>query len=250
MVYNYVYRLDHIETGEFYIGSRSSKYHPSMDKYMGSMKTWKPNKLKLIKTIIKDDFENRTDAVEYEVKLIIENISNVLNRNYHIPSKGFHTDGTLTVKDKNNNFYKVLLNDERYLSGELVHCHKGMINVKDKYGNRSKIFINDERFLSGELIHLVKGMINVKDENNNLYFISKNDERFLSGEFIPIWKNKNHTEETIEKMKLSHKLNGDQKGNKNSQYGTCWITKDKETKKINKNELNIWLEHGWLKGRK
>ena len=37
--YHYVYRLDHIDTNEFYFGSRTSKYHPSVDKYMGSMIT-------------------------------------------------------------------------------------------------------------------------------------------------------------------------------------------------------------------
>lgn len=62
--------------------------------------------------------------------------------------------------------------------------------------------------------------------------------------------NKKHTEESIEKMKLTHKLNEHQKGNKNSQYGTCWINKDKENKKIKKEELEIWLEQGWIKGRK
>jgi len=64
------------------------------------------------------------------------------------------------------------------------------------------------------------------------------------------FKNRNHSEETIEKMKLKHKLNEHQKGNKNSQYGTCWINKEKENKKIKKEELNTWLEQGWIKGRK
>ena len=64
------------------------------------------------------------------------------------------------------------------------------------------------------------------------------------------FSNKKHKEETIEKMKLTHQLNGDSKGEKNSQYGTCWINKEKENKKIKKEELNIWLEKGWIKGRK
>jgi hypothetical protein len=36
---------------------------------------------------------------------------------------------------------------------------------------------------------------------------------------------------------------------KNSQFGTCWITKDGVNKKIKKEELNSWIEQGWCKGR-
>lgn len=62
------------------------------------------------------------------------------------------------------------------------------------------------------------------------------------------FKGKQHTEETkkrvsdINKMKL--------KGEGNSQFGTCWIMKDNENKKIKKDELQIYLALGWLKGRK
>jgi hypothetical protein len=40
------------------------------------------------------------------------------------------------------------------------------------------------------------------------------------------------------------------KGNLNSQYGTCWITNGQENRKIKKDELDIWLEKGYYKGRK
>jgi hypothetical protein len=47
-MFHYVYQVEHIETDEFYIGSRTSKnIHPSLDPYLGSMKTWKVNKNKL-----------------------------------------------------------------------------------------------------------------------------------------------------------------------------------------------------------
>ncbi len=90
-MYHYVYRVEHIETSQFYIGSRSSKLHPSVDNYLGSMCTWKPDKTKLIKIIIKDDFKTRDEALKFEAELIKEFIENDLNENYHIPSDGFHT---------------------------------------------------------------------------------------------------------------------------------------------------------------
>jgi len=60
----------------------------------------------------------------------------------------------------------------------------------------------------------------------------------------PDWTWKKHKEETKEKMR-NHK--GKQKGSKNSQYGTCWITNGTENKKIQKNNN---IPDGWKLGRK
>jgi len=158
--YYYVYKLEHIETNEFYFGSRTCNCLPELDiKYLGSMKTWKPDKTKLIKTIIKKDFLNITDALVFEAKIIKKDIKNILNRNYNIPGIGFCAQGRVTVKDKNGKTYGVDINDPRYLSGEFVSIIKGKINVKDKDGNIFQVNKNDERYLSGELIAESKGRI-------------------------------------------------------------------------------------------
>ena len=64
------------------------------------------------------------------------------------------------------------------------------------------------------------------------------------------FSDRQHTEETKNKMKLSHK--GKHKGIKNSQYGTVWIYSEKLkiNKKIKKSELDTWKADGWKKGRK
>lgn len=61
---------------------------------------------------------------------------------------------------------------------------------------------------------------------------------------------KKHSEETKERIKTANKGKGI--GKQNSQYGTCWIynIQLKKNKKIKKNDLNYWLELGWIKGRK
>ena len=41
-----------------------------------------------------------------------------------------------------------------------------------------------------------------------------------------------------------------QSGIRNSQYGTCWITKEGSNKKIKKEDLEQHIKDGWLKGRK
>lgn len=59
-----------------------------------------------------------------------------------------------------------------------------------------------------------------------------------------------HSDETIRKMKLSH--SGQQTGNKNSQYETCWIYNliEMRNMKIKRQELDYYLQKGWIKGRK
>lgn len=62
------------------------------------------------------------------------------------------------------------------------------------------------------------------------------------------FKGKKHSDETILQMRNTHHLNGDQKGTKNSQFGTCWIHNDKENKKIKKSDIDLYP--GWIQGRK
>jgi len=61
------------------------------------------------------------------------------------------------------------------------------------------------------------------------------------------WLGKKHLDSSKKKMSESSKNSG--LGRENSQYGTCWVTKDKENKKIKQEELNDYLLAGWNKGR-
>lgn len=56
-----------------------------------------------------------------------------------------------------------------------------------------------------------------------------------------------HTDETKRKMKEKAQS---RTGKLNSSFGTCWITNEKENKKIRKTELNEYLSKGWKAGRK
>ena len=60
------------------------------------------------------------------------------------------------------------------------------------------------------------------------------------------WNGKKHKKESKIKMSESHT------GEKNSQFGTCWIHNSiyKQNKKIKKEDLNFWLNQKWEKGRK
>ena len=62
---------------------------------------------------------------------------------------------------------------------------------------------------------------------------------------IPNWTGKTHSDET--KLKIGIKSSIHQKDYNNSQYGTCWITNEKESKKIHRGDL---IPDGWRLGRK
>lgn len=87
-MHHYVYRLLNNSTNEYYYGSRSSKLDPNLDTYMGSMKTWKPNKKELTKEII-CTFETRLLANVFETNIIKQHINDPLNKNYSIPGPSF-----------------------------------------------------------------------------------------------------------------------------------------------------------------
>src|SRR6185312_9052353 len=102
-----------------------------------------------------------------------------------------------------------------------------------------------------------KGTITVKNKNGEFYKVSVTDERYLSGELVGIntgfqhpnscWNDKKHKEESKRKIGLANSEK--QKGEGNSQYGTCWITKEGINKKIKKENFDEYINQGWIKGR-
>jgi hypothetical protein len=64
---------------------------------------------------------------------------------------------------------------------------------------------------------------------------------------IPNWLGKKHSDETRIKMSIIKK--GTNLGKENSQYGTCWITKDGDNKKIKIQDIDTYLKNGWVRGR-
>jgi hypothetical protein len=53
----------------------------------------------------------------------------------------------------------------------------------------------------------------------------------------------------VMKCHMSATMSASQKGEKNSQYGTCWIHRNLEKKKIKIDELSTYIAQGWTKGR-
>lgn len=216
--YHYVYRITNIVQNKHYYGKRSSFINPYEDlgvKYFSSskhknfifeQKTQNEHfKYKIILC-----FNTAKEAIEFEAKL--HNKFNVhLSENFYNKvkqtSSGFDTTGsnynkgTVSVKDKEGKYYRVSVDDPRYLSGELVHISKDTVTVKDLNDNIFQVSKHDPRYLSGEFISAVKDTIVVKDKDGNMFRVRKDDPRYISGELVVNSKNRKVSEET--KLKLS-----------------------------------------------
>lgn len=225
------------------------------DKYFGSGTNIK----KAIKEFGKENFEKiilynldtNEEMLEKERELVNDEFIKRGDTYNIILGGGQHLQlNIVNVKDSENNYMSVHKTDPRYLSGELVHNLTNMVTVKDSEGNMMKISNSDPRYLSGELEYFLNNMVLIKDINGASFMVSTNDPRYLSGELVHFWQGKKHKPET--RLKMSNAMKGRFKGEENSQYGTCWIYNLdlEENKKIKKDEINQWLDNGWLKGRK
>lgn len=223
MPYHYVYEIIEKSSGKRYIGSRTSVLLPENDLgivYFSSTTDLNFYKRQLSKP---DDYEyvilsvyaTRIEA-NAEERRLHELYKVNANDNFYnkviTAINAFNPSGMVVVKDKIGNIYHVSLDDERYLSGELVHISKGKITVIDKDGNTSSVGKDDPRYLSGELVGFSKGRVNVrwKDKMDEPGFmVDVDDPRYLSGELVSANKGFKFSKE--QKKKVSVALKGRKK---------------------------------------
>jgi hypothetical protein len=150
------------------------------------------------------------------------------------------------------------------------------VDTRKELAGREKDIVNLNEIVKKECMNLMVGGVGgfISEEQQRNRSIAggeafskklKNDENFRTEHSIrasnrlkktheegkikyDTFKGKKHTEETKKKMSKSSKGKG--KGVENSQYGTCWITKNGNNKKIKKEELPEYTRQGWIRGRK
>jgi hypothetical protein len=198
---HYVYKITDPITNEYYIGSRSCKCDITNDSYMGSYKTWKPiDKERLVKIILKDDFSNRNEAIDFEIELIKENIDNELNRNYYIPTIGFCTFGNKEIASKISkanygkrpwNYNKVGVYSKDTIQ-KMSNSAKGRI-----FSDDTKIKISNK--LKGKLVGDKNPMYDMVGDKNPNYGNKWTDEQKITQS--KKLKGKVRSAEVVQKMK-------------------------------------------------
>lgn len=253
--YNYFYKITNKINNHYYYGIHSTDN--INDGYMGSGKrlraAYKTYGVENFNKEILKYFKTRKEASDYENAIVTESVIEQ-NECYNIVVGGenLNTIGKRVVLDKKDGNCKLInINDYENNRENYVGITSGLVLVKDVKNNKCKHVTQDEYYSNKELYTTpTTDSILVKDKNGNIFRVNKNDERYLSGELTEFWKGRHHTKEAKQKMSETHKANGNQKGEKNSQFGKCWITKDGINKSIRKEELEQYIVNGWCKGRK
>ena len=285
--YHYFYKITNLINNHFYYGIHSTDNLE--DGYMGSgtrlHKAYEKYGIENFEKEILKFFDSREECAEYEMEMVTEELVHDYNC-YNISCGGehFNTIGSVSVKDENGNCFRCSIYDEDYINGKLKGVKAGLVTVKDKntskYVNitQEEYYKNKDNYIVGECsvwvknnksddsyfliplneyrnnkdlyIHKYSDFVLVKDKDNNNFYVRKDDPRYISGELKLFWKDRHHTDETKRKISEKFKNNKHQQGEKNSQYGTCWIYKNGENKKIKKEELILYIQQGWIKGRK
>ena len=253
--YHYFYKITNSINCHFYYGIHSTD--DLNDGYMGSGKrlhyAYKKYGIENFTKEILKFFETRKEASNYECEIVTEElVKNEECYNCILGGEDISTMGKVIVFDNKTNSYTTIdakvYNDNKEKYSTPV---SGLVSVKVKGTDKFTLIDRNEYLLnSGKYETATSGMVTVKDKYGNIFSVSVGDEKYVNGELIPIWVGRHHSEKTREKMSMVHKINHHQKGEKNSQYGTCWITKDGENKKIKKEELDSFILNGWVKGRK
>lgn len=258
--YHYFYKITNLINNHFYYGVHNTDNLE--DGYIGSGKrlhiAYQKYGIENFKKEILKYFDTAKEAFEYEAEYVNEELVKDPDC-YNIINGGkTGTTNMVVVKDNNGNRFTVFKDDPRYISGELVQHGKGIPNkylkgkvaTKDINGKFYLIDKNDEKYLSGKLKPFAYNKVLVKDENDNILYVEKDDPRYISGDLKFFWNGRQHKEETKQKIREAHQKYHYSAGEKNSQYGTCWIHNNNESIKIKKEQLEEYISNGWIKGRK
>jgi len=154
---------------------------------------------------------------------------------------------------------KIYPKESRLIKAVDMMC-KGQAERKNESKNRMYGWLKEK--FSKEMSNSQKGKGNSQFDTMWIYKLGKNKK--IKKEELPVFlkqgwlkgrKNVFSKEQKEKISKLSsERLKGHtyQKGEKNSQFGTVYIYNldKKVSKRIKKEELPVFLEQGWLKGRK
>ena len=214
MIYYTIYKVTNKINGKIYIGSHKTKN--LNDNYMGSGKYLKHAQEKYgLENFTKEIlfvFDTPKQMYDKESEIVNEDFISEENT-YNLKAGGFGGFDYINTTGKN------LYGNNGKTSNVKDDLAKGRKTQKQRRVENPEYARNINEKISGSL----KGR---------------------PGSF----KGKHHTAET--KRIIGEKSSIHQKGDGNSQFGTCWITHNTlGNKKISKDDLNKFLSLGYTKGR-
>lgn len=207
--YHYIYKTTCLVTGKFYVGMHSTDNLD--DGYLGSGKILGYSLAKHGKENHKKELLEFCETRDQLKKREAETVNDLLAQPLCMNLKyGGEGGGFLAEKNKINGFHR---------SG-----YDAMMNVKDHSACSKKIW----ELHRDKMLPVFKAIARAAQ---------------------PIAAEAARSKLAIEKRKATFAERGHMQGEKNSQFGTCWVTNGKPIK-IEKEELDVYLANGYRRGRK
>jgi hypothetical protein len=267
--YHIIYKVTNLINGKIYIGKHST--NNIHDNYLGSGTAL----LSAVDKYGKENFKKEIlsyhstseEALIEEALLVTPDFilrSDTYNivvggggcKDYYIESRSAkiskHAKNKVVVKDENGNTYKVDVNDQRYVSGELIHISKHVHKHKsfeEIYGEETATKLRNniskcmkERLRKNPPTKDKNGMFNKKHTKSTREKISREriEKELAKGENNPMYGN-------------GYKVSGE----KNGMFGvkSKWMYKiiDDDTfirKYVKLDEVNVYILNNWKYGMK
>ena len=210
--YNYIYKTTCKVTNRFYIGMHSTDNLE--DGYIGSGRVlWRPIRKHGLHEHEREILEFHPDRKTLrlrEMEIVDRNmLDSNLCMNLVTGGGGGYTTENITDEHRN------ILRNNGKNAGEL---HKHRLNTDEEYKEK----------------HASYAAANIKSAHR-------------AGKIkYNTFEGKKHSHVTLEKLSSFGKS---RIGKKNSQYGTCWITRDGLNKKIKRECIDEYIQAGWKAGR-
>jgi len=211
-IYYTIYKITNLLNDKYYIGKHMT--NNLNDGYMGSGK--------LIRRAIK---KYGIDNFKKEILHVFDNVEDMNDKEAELVMISEETYNL--TKGGNGGWYHVNMNEELRISKNRKARQSTNKVLQEKYGNNYKSIISS-----------IAAKVNFAKNGVHPNFLKAGKTSFLG---------KKHLEETKRKI---GKANSKNIGEKNSQYGTMWITNGIENKKIKKEDFNFWINLNWYSGRK
>jgi hypothetical protein len=204
--YHFIYKTTNLKNGKFYVGMHST--HNLNDGYLGSG-------LRLRRSIRRNGSENfKIEYLEF-----FDNRIDLANREKELVNEDLLKDNMcMNIRPGGSGGW----------TNEQQKQNASKSNQKQKW-----LMQNDKEWANNRLEQL-------KKNGSNIF-----TKLWEAGKLKPLdWTGKRHKEESKKKIGLANSIK--QKGDGNSQFGTCWITNGTENKKVKKTDK---LPEGWKFGR-
>jgi hypothetical protein len=210
--FHFIYKTTNLLSGKYYLGMHSTD--DLNDGYMGSGRRLKYSLNKYgrenHKVEILEFLETRTELIKREEEIV--NLNEIAKKD----CINLRVGGEGGFRDEEHR--------EKFFNSYNPESHKKGLE-KQKW-----LTENNEEWVSNK---------RKKQADTLKRYIKENGNPF---------EGMSHTKDT--KDKISESKKGQGVGKSNSQFGTCWITKGGENKKIKKELLTVYQVKGWTRGRK